>query len=196
MLARPLFPSKLVTNEFPGRGPYVTGDNRVNNTPGNGPVHSDHESLSTRGVYICDSVTCAVAYRRLCCTGARKAKPASDLAITALSAMATAVAARSNAGKAALAAGGVAVAGYGAYYMSNISQVKSLEKEKDTLSTKSFVAKGKFKRAENEIFESESLIKALQQQTDLDSRAITAITQELEAARLKVWKACRLLAGK
>lgn len=100
--------------------------------------------------------------------------------------MAAAVASRSNAGKAALAAGGVVVAGYGAYYLSNLSQVKALEKEKDGLATKSFVAKGKFKRAENDILESESLIKALQQQTELDSRTITAIAQELEAARLKV----------
>lgn len=36
------------------------------------------------------------------------------------------VAARSNAGKAAVAAGGVLVAGYGAYYMSNASQVRHL----------------------------------------------------------------------
>eukprot|EP00882_Tetradesmus_deserticola_P010680 GHRQ01011281.1.p1 GENE.GHRQ01011281.1~~GHRQ01011281.1.p1 ORF type:complete len:178 (+),score=74.18 GHRQ01011281.1:283-816(+) len=100
--------------------------------------------------------------------------------------MATAVAARSPAGKALLAVGGVLVAGGGAYYFSHIGTVKQLEKEQGALATKSFVAKGKCKRAESDILESESLIKALQQQTDLDMRAITAISQELEAAKLKV----------
>jgi hypothetical protein len=100
--------------------------------------------------------------------------------------MATAVASRSPAAKAAIAAGGVFVAGGSAYYLSQIGTVKQLEKEQDVLATKSFVAKGKFKRAESDILESESLIKALQQQTDLDMRAITAISQELEAAKLKV----------
>ena len=85
-----------------------------------------------------------------------------------------------------MAVGGLFVAGGGAYYMSQIGTVKQLEKEHDVLATKSFVAKGKFKRAESDILESESLIKALQQQTDLDMRAITAISQELEAAKLKV----------
>ncbi|WIA36575.1 hypothetical protein OEZ86_007867 [Tetradesmus obliquus] len=85
-----------------------------------------------------------------------------------------------------MAAGGLFVAGGGAYYMSQIGTVKQLEKEHDVLATKTFVAKGKFKRAESDILESESLIKALQQQTDLDMRAITAISQELEAAKLKV----------
>ncbi|KAF6256245.1 hypothetical protein COO60DRAFT_1702445 [Scenedesmus sp. NREL 46B-D3] len=100
--------------------------------------------------------------------------------------MATAVASRSPAGKAVLAAGGLFVAGGGAYYLSHIGTVKQLEKEQDVLATKSFVAKGRFKRAESDILESESLIKALQQQTDLDKRAITAISQELAAAQLKV----------
>lgn len=85
-----------------------------------------------------------------------------------------------------MAAGGLFVAGGGAYYMSQIGTVKQLEKEHDVLATKTFVAKGKFKRAESDILESESLIKALQQQTDLDMRAITAISQELEAAKLQV----------
>lgn len=65
-------------------------------------------------------------------------------------------------------------------------QVKQLLKEQEALSTKQFVAKGKLRRAESDVSEADTLIKALQQQTDLDSRTITDVTQQLEAARLKV----------
>eukprot|EP00878_Enallax_costatus_P018593 GHUV01019581.1.p1 GENE.GHUV01019581.1~~GHUV01019581.1.p1 ORF type:complete len:149 (+),score=63.45 GHUV01019581.1:1279-1725(+) len=65
-------------------------------------------------------------------------------------------------------------------------QVKQLEKEQDALNTKQFVAKGKLRHAESDITEADTLIKALQQQTELDSRAISEITQQLDAAKLKV----------
>lgn len=65
-------------------------------------------------------------------------------------------------------------------------QVRELQKEQDTLTTKQFVAKGKLRRAENDVTEAESLIKALQQQSELDSKSVSELTQQLEAARLKV----------
>lgn len=65
-------------------------------------------------------------------------------------------------------------------------QVKQLEKEQTALSTKQFVAKGRIQHAESDITESDTLIKVLQQQTEVDSKAISEVTQQLDAAKLKV----------
>eukprot|EP00879_Flechtneria_rotunda_P005052 GHRR01005329.1.p1 GENE.GHRR01005329.1~~GHRR01005329.1.p1 ORF type:complete len:178 (+),score=53.07 GHRR01005329.1:367-900(+) len=98
----------------------------------------------------------------------------------------TTVIARSPASKAALAAGGLLVAGYGSYYMLNVGTVSKLEREKGDLETKAFVAQGRARRAEGNILESETLVKALQQQVELNNKAVIEVSQQLDAARLKV----------
>lgn len=100
--------------------------------------------------------------------------------------MAAALASRSTAQKAGLAIGAGLTAGVGAYYITQSSVVSALQVEKDEMETKVFVAQGKRRRCESTILESDSLIKALQQQSELDQKSLTEIIQELEAARVKV----------
>eukprot|EP00775_Hariotina_reticulata_P002396 gene2396-2700_t len=88
--------------------------------------------------------------------------------------------------KAALAGGGLLVAGYGLNYFSTATKVAALQKDKGDIETKIFVAQGRYRRAESSILESESLIKALQEQKELDSKSMNEIKAQLEEARLKV----------
>lgn len=60
--------------------------------------------------------------------------------------------------------------------------VSALQLEKDEMETKVFVAQGRRRRAESTILESESLVKALQQQTEMDQKSLAEIIQVGEQA--------------
>ncbi|KIY96772.1 hypothetical protein MNEG_11187 [Monoraphidium neglectum] len=87
------------------------------------------------------------------------------------------------------AVGAVAAAlglGYGAYYASQAGVVRSLEKEREDLETKVFVFQGKSRRAESDSQETEALIAALRQQSDLDAAAASEISAQLDDLRSQV----------
>ncbi|GBF88114.1 hypothetical protein Rsub_00826 [Raphidocelis subcapitata] len=83
-----------------------------------------------------------------------------------------------------VAGGGLAV--YGAYWASQAGVVTALERQREDLETKVFVSQSKARRAESDALETEALIGALRQQSDLDSAVASEIAAQLEAARAEV----------
>ncbi len=92
----------------------------------------------------------------------------------------------SRAARIGLAIAGGSVLGYGAYYASQATAVSALKRQKGEAETKVFVSQGKFRRAESTIQETDSLIKALQQQTEQGKRGLAEVGQQLAAARQQV----------
>jgi hypothetical protein len=88
--------------------------------------------------------------------------------------------------RAVLGLGALGLAGFGAYYVAQNAELVALAAAKQELETKVFVAQGKARRAESRVLETESLIKALQQQTELGLKSEADIELELTAARQAV----------
>lgn len=91
-----------------------------------------------------------------------------------------------TAGRIAAGIGGVVALGYGGYYVVQSSELSALRKEQQGLETKVFVVKGRARQSESLILETDSLIKALGQQTELGLQAREEIAQQLAAARAAV----------
>jgi uncharacterized small protein (DUF1192 family) len=88
--------------------------------------------------------------------------------------------------KAAAGVGGVAVLAFGGYYASQSSELRQLQREQQGLETKVFVLRGKARGAETSAIETESLIKALGQQTQLGQQACAEIEQQVATARAEL----------
>lgn len=75
---------------------------------------------------------------------------------------------------------------YGVYYAVQYNEVTKIQREYASTEQQAYLEQGKQRRAESKLLEQESLIKALQQQADLERTGVKELEKQLESTRLKV----------